>query len=78
MGRWSHLQSTLVLANLQELHHTALIWCPASNLTNNGPDLQGHGYVLISVARVPVDMDKHCRMHSNSSSAHICLLCGQN
>jgi hypothetical protein len=29
------LQGTLVLADLEELHHTPLIWCKASNLTNN-------------------------------------------
>lgn len=41
----TYLQGTLILANLQELHHAALIWCPASNLADDSPDLQAHGFL---------------------------------
>lgn len=39
----THLQGTLILANLQELHHAALIWRPTSYLADDGPDLHAQG-----------------------------------
>jgi hypothetical protein len=36
---WTHLESTLVLANLQQFHDAPLVGSISNNLTNNSPDL---------------------------------------
>ena len=48
-----HLQSTLVLAHLEQLHDTPLIWRPPSHFTHNCPDLQHQIFVRRWTLMVP-------------------------